>query len=357
MTNVNVNVSRAQLDARRVARARWFVLGLGVVLAACLKVDFDPASVVNTVRVFATRADKPYAKPGETVQLEMLAHDGRADRSRPMKLYWIPLACINPPRDLYYLCFAQFAGVPGAGGSAGTGAGGTSARLPLQPGADITAFLQQGPKFSFTMPADAITSKVPTPGASAPYGLAILFNVACTGRVKIEAPSDNPQDIPIGCYDDAGNKLGPDEFVIGFTRVYAYADITNSNPELIGVTFEGQPVGPDGIVVDRCLKEQFKDCDEKKIGVIVPDDVAEVNPLSKDDNGNPQREQIWVAHYSTIGRFGSEIRLINDPSEGRVPEPDNKFRIPREVGTGLVWLILRDNRGGVSWRELKITVK
>ncbi len=326
-------------------------LSWAFVLVACLKVDFEPASVVNTVRIFATRADKPYAKPGERVELEVLAFDGRPNKPRPMNVYWIPLPCINPPRDLYFVCFAQL------GGGAANGGGGGGPAIPLEPGTDLTAFLPQGPKYSFTMPETAITSHPPTPGALAPYGLAIIFNIACAGRVKLEAPGDNPQSVPLGCYDDAGNKLGPDDYVIGFTRVYAYESITNANPELRDVTFEGAPVGPEGIVVERCQKEQFSECEEKKIGVVVRDEASEPNPLSTDSSGNPQREQLWVAHYGTVGRFDSEIRLLFDPSQGRVPEPDNKIKIPREPGDGTLWLIARDNRGGATWRDVKFTVK
>ncbi len=326
-----------------------FIAGLALALSACLKVDFDPASVVNTVRIFATRADKPYAKPGEKVTLEMLAFDGRPSKPRPMTLYWIPIPCVNPPKDLYYLCFAQFAS--GSGGAGRTGG------VSFTAGTDLTDVLPKGPTFSFTMPDTAIASHAPTPGAAAPYGLAIVFNIACAGRVKLEAPGDNPQSVPLGCYDDAGQKLSPDDYVIGFTRVYSYADVTNQNPTITNVTFEGQPVGPDGIVVDRCTKEQFKDCDTKKIGVTVPDEASEANPLSRSSGGDIQREQVWVAYYGTTGSFDSQIRLLFDPSEGRVPEPDNKIRIPREPGTGQLWLIVRDNRGGVSWQPVTFTVK
>src|SRR5689334_19584689 len=80
----------------------------GVAFASCGG-DFDPASLVNSVRVLAVRADKPYAKPGDSVELEMLAFDGRKDKTRPMAISWIPVPCINPQNDTYYFCFSQFA--------------------------------------------------------------------------------------------------------------------------------------------------------------------------------------------------------------------------------------------------------
>lgn len=333
------------------------LLALSVFLASCLSVDFDPPSVVNTVRVFAAKADKPFAKPGDTVELELLAHDGRADKTRPMRLFWIPLPCINPVRDLYYLCFAQLAGQQAQAGGGGGGGGGGGATLPLRPGTDLTELLPGGPKFSFTIPRDIIATHPPTAGAGTPYGIAIIFNIACAGRVKIEEPGNNPQSVPLGCYDDSGNKLGPDDYVIGFTRVYVYEDRTNTNPVIDEVVFDGKVVPQEGIVVDRCQKEQFRDCPQKNIGVSVPDSAWEQNERSTDSGGKALREQVWATYYGTLGRYDSEIRLLFDPSSGRVVGSENKLRIPREVGKGLLWVVVRDNRGGTTWREVPIEIR
>src|SRR5438132_1286666 len=58
-------------------RARRAVKKLLVLLAfvACAPKDFTPASFVDTLRVLAVRADKPFAAPGENVQLTALVVD------------------------------------------------------------------------------------------------------------------------------------------------------------------------------------------------------------------------------------------------------------------------------------------
>ena len=61
-------------------------------VASCGAADFDPQSKVNTVRIFASRADEPYAKPGDSVTIDVLAYDGRRTKPEPMTVYWLPFA-------------------------------------------------------------------------------------------------------------------------------------------------------------------------------------------------------------------------------------------------------------------------
>ena len=54
------------------------------------------------------------------------------------------------------------------------------------PGVDLTPFLPHGPTYEVTLPADIITSHPKVEGAAAPYGLVIVFNIACAGHIEIE---------------------------------------------------------------------------------------------------------------------------------------------------------------------------
>ena len=110
-------------------------------------------------------------------------------------------------------------------------------------------------------------------------------------------------------------------------------------------------------MVDRCTKEKFKDCETKPIGVATPDSIWELNERSLDSGGRALREQIWATYYGTVGRYDSEIRLLFDATSGRVGDSDNELKIPREPGQGLLWVVVRDNRGGAVWREVPITVR
>lgn len=370
------------LRSRRIAVlvALLVVLVMGA-LFACNANGFDPQSKVDSVRLFVVKADKPYVKPGETVTLEALVTDGRKVKPRPAKLYWIPVLCLNPREDLYYFCFAPpgdggaqagatrlvpigpLAGFGGDGGteagaasSADAGAGGSPFQQ-IPTGVDLAPFLPQGPSFTFTMPVDAIQ---PRTGATAPYGLGIVFNILCAGRVELAArnPEGGNQQVPVRCTDDDGNALPPSDYVIGISRVYAYQDRTNGNPVIEKVTLEGQDVDIGaGITLEKCAYgTRERDCKENKIDVRVSDSSWEINPGEVERNG-PLREQIWVDYYSDIGVFENDARLLFDTQKGRAPDSPVSLRSGYQVVDGTMWVVVHDNRGGASWTIVPLHVR
>jgi hypothetical protein len=352
------------------------VLALAVVAAlfACGGEGFDPASKVDSVRLFVVKADKPYAKPGETVTLEALVTDARKDKPRPAKLYWIPILCLNPQNDLYYLCFAP----PGDGGrqagttqlvpigplaDAGAGDGGADAGAlagndpfaSIPTGVDLAPFLPQGPTFSFRMPDNAVKQRE----GSAPYGLGVVFNVLCAGRVEFATrdPGGGVQQVPVLCTDENGTKLPPSDYVIGISRVYAYPDRINTNPVIEKLRLEGNDVVPaQGITVDACTTAKERDCKENKLGIQVSDSSWELNPSEVTPNGEI-REQIWVDWYSDIGKFDDDARLLFDAKLGRVSDSDVTFRAPKSAAEGTLWGVVHDNRGGASWIVVPLHVR
>ena len=347
----------------RIGRAVSVVLFALIALAACNSADFDPVSKLTSVRVLATIADKPFAKPGETVTVETLAVDARADRTRPMQVYWLPWVCTNPRSDLYYACFAQLAqqlaalrqnppptNVPPALLCLGLAASG--------PTKDVTACLQPGSRFSIPVPADAVSSHPPVAGAAAPYGLSIGFFIACTGSVRllpVDPANVSGQTIPLGCFDDSGNQLGPDDYVFGFTRVYAYDTITNANPVIDGLLFDGKPVDKtQGVVVPVCTSSNQADC-EHAIDVHVPDSSWEVASTAAETT--VRREEIWAAYFHTIDKTKSPGRILFDPTQGRVDGAANRFIAPSKPGTGTIWIVVHDNRDGAAWTSFPVYVQ
>lgn len=68
-----------------------------------------------------------------------------------------------------------------------------------------------------------------------------------------------------------------------------------------------------------------------------------------------RREGITASWYATAGRFAEERsgRTETDP-DGL--DAVNRFTAPEAPGDVLVWLVLRDDRGGVGWQAYRIAV-
>jgi hypothetical protein len=332
------------------------VIFVAIAMTSCGLGGFEAESKLDSVRILATKVDKPYAQAGDTVTMETLAVDARADKSRPMTLYWIPFPCINPTNDLYYVCFQQLQGGGSGGGGMG---GGNPAAGVLKPGVDLSPFLPQGPTFSFKLPDNIIDAHPPVEGAVDKYGLAIVFNVACAGHIEITPFNQaTQQQVPLGCFDDNHDPVGPNDYVIGLARVYAYQSRTNQNPTLDGITFQGQPIDvSQGIVVDTCLQQHRADCPEIKIDVQVPETSWELNPGDIDADGTTHHEEVWVDFYSTIGDFDGGARLLYDTKVGKIDDTANKYRAPRDPGAGFMYVVVHDNRGGVAWSKFPVYAK
>lgn len=344
------------MSGRRIAG--WLLVGLGVCgSSSCAPSGFESASIVNSVRILASSADQPYAMPGATVTLQVLAVDERPVKAEPMTLYWLPFVCFNPPDDAYYACFSQFAGAVAASaadGGAGPGTatdGGGPAGGPLPLRVDISPLLPTGPSFQFTMRSDVVATH-PTQPSTIPYGLAIVFNVACAGHLEFLPPNPgNVQAPPVGCFDAQHNPLGPNDYVFGFSRVYAYEQLENQNPAIDHVDVEGQSVDLQlGFQVSHC---GGNGCASVHIGPVVPASSQEADPVNKG------KEEIWAEFFTSIGALSNEARLLYNTTTGSVGGPsvtDNQFQPPTAPGDGTIWIVVHDNRGGASWVSVPVHV-
>lgn len=340
------------------------LLALG---ASCVNGDFDPQTLVNGVRVMVVRADKPYAPPGATVTLEALVADGRAQKPRPLETYWLPFRCDNPRGDLYYACFASL--LPNAGPKTGSGAPPVPAWL--KPGADVTGFLPKGTKYSVTLPNDIISSHPVVAGADRPYGLSIVFFVACAGRVRIanvDASQKSQQLIPITCTDDEGVPLGADQWTFAFARVFAFDELTNQNPVIESLTLtqaDGSSAPIDlaaGITVAPCATtgaSRKKSCAGPKVTVNVPESSWESRPPPKDGPNDERHELLYSTFYFTpeVGAFAADGTVLYDAVKGKVADNGVAIVPPAEPGEGRAWIVVQDNRNGATWIDLPVHVR
>jgi hypothetical protein len=319
----------------------YATLAVAAVVASACEPSFDPPSLVESVRILSMSADKPYAMPGETVKVSVLAVDGRADRSPPMHVWWLPSLCTNPPSDDFWECYPSLAG-----------------QLPV--GVDLSSTLISGTELTFTMRADAIAAAQPHPHADDPYGVAFAFVMACTGHVEYVPLDPNTQGAsatPFGCFDDAHRTLGADDFVFAFKRVYAFADRRNANPAVPSLTYGGAAVDPAaGITIGHCTASDEKKCATTNVDAQLPDSNWEIDPANIDPSGGVAHETLWVDYYATAGRFATDTELLFDAHSGRVSLGGDAFAAPQSQGAQRLWAVVQDNRGGASWVEVPLNV-
>jgi len=325
--------------------------------------EFDPVSEIKTLRVLGVKKDKPYAQPGDDVTLQLLWHDpkGRDDIQR----VFIG-GCVNPPGDLYYGCFSQYAA---------SAANGTLP--PFQEGKD---------RFRVTLPKDMLSSRgKPEPGQPR-YGLYIVFFAVCAGNIQLAM--DEPQDadgssgLPIRCLDPAGKPLGSDDFVVGYSSIYSFEGVSNENPEFsVDAAGQGEySVGDRSVVADcvgeacqgaaavevdcdkqpeRCVKACADDGDPKCPAILVKPSidkgVVERDDVSSQLFGTNVTEQMWIDYYVDRGRI-SDARLLNDSTSGWNDKYRAELRAPKAPGPLQVWAVVHDNRGGMEFSRVTLSV-
>jgi hypothetical protein len=340
------------------------VAALTSLVATACGPQFDPSNEIKTLRVLGVKKDKPYAQPGDTVNLQMLWHDPKGRDESEIQRAFIG-GCVNPPGDLYYGCFGQYGQRIQAGGVLPFGGGDT---------------------FQVQLPSDIISSRTDIEPGQPRYGLYIVFFAVCAGKIELapeaNASSGGSTGLPIRCLDAAGNALASEDFVVGYTSIYSFEGVSNRNPSLsldAGGQGEflvaGQAV-PADCVGDACQGAAALDVDckatpERCVKACADDGdpacpAIEVQPLIEkkvepDDVssklfGTPVTEQMWVNYYVDRGGI-SEVRLLNDSTSGWNEKYRGQLRAPKDTGSLQVWAVAHDNRGGMEFSRVTLGVE
>jgi hypothetical protein len=333
---------------------------LSAFLAAsgCGGAGFEPPSKIQGLRVLALQKEPAYARPEETVQLKMLYWDGKVSEGSSRNLAFNFFQCDDPPGDLYYSCWDRLKPVlGGAPPTMGDASVGDDAEAGADAGMSSTP-MDAGPPgeeapvvtLSVTIPPkDAIIRpKIPID-----YGLRYIFFTACAGHLGLIDPSAN-NGLPFGCLDDQNRKLGPDDFVPGYSAIYVYDELRNTNPVVDAVL---KTSFPDDLHIARCTQGDRGNCPSFDVQPVIDIEAsAEDDPVGRDPNGPKLKEQLWVAYMSTAGDFTKDLRLVNDATTGPNLDYGTKFRAPATAGPVHIFGIVHDNRGGVAWAQKRVVV-
>lgn len=352
-------------------RARWRralgAIACGALLAKAAApgcaAGNDPPSKINSLRVLAVTADKPYAAPGEEVHFSMDLHDG-GEAGRPIQITWIG-GCFDPEGDLYYACFEDLA----KGIAEGPGPG---SEISFAQGIDLT-------EFSLSLPEDII-SRRPPPAAGPHYGIAYVFFIACAGTLAplpdAEAGDPSSPSLPFGCFDESGERLGAESFVPGYTQIYSFADgRRNENPEASAFLFNGNPA-PEGDdpselpAVKSCpltederrasgctADDPFEVCQAHTLDVALDPALAEIDPGASTPEGGSLHEIVWVGYFADKGDLAGETSLVSGAVEGYHPDHAAQWIAPAEPGIATLWGIVRDSRGGTTVLRRRVMVE
>jgi hypothetical protein len=178
--------------------------------------------------------------------------------------------------------------------------------------------------------------------------------VACPGRLEPQlAGSGSRTDIPLKCFDNStGEELGSDKFTIGIKRVFIREKDENPDPRIASVLWDGQPWPETEVKTLEAVcdadKSDFSKCDNPK-HTITPQMQQPFADVGTDELGQSFNEQVIIQYYATEGMFENDVK--------RAVDPETRFAGRRgKSGPHTLWILTRDNRGGVSWVKRQFIV-
>jgi hypothetical protein len=362
--------SRAR-ELIRLWRVRTLLLwASGVGLLGCVD-GFEPQSELSSLRVMAVRPDPASGSPGAEVRLDMLLWDGTVppgpgNDGRELDVVWLG-GCHNPPSRQYYACLPYLRELakylaPDVVDTPTEG---------VPPG-----YFGVGPQFQFTVPEDILSAAPRVSTDPVHYGVSYVFFAVCAG--KIRPRPDLADRVPLDCVErNTGKPLGSRDFVLGFTTVFSYEGVQNSNPSLLGAEFgpvqlpleaptpctndedcaqmvdaRGEPLACSAAelcstTARRCVAG---DCPSYRLWPLV-------DPASAETAPGGSHEIVWANFYATAGKVGSETQLVSDRKTGLLDGYATDWQPPENAGTVRFFITLNDQRGGAAWTSFDVVVR
>jgi hypothetical protein len=294
--------------------------------------EFEPGSRLTDFRLIAVQADKPYAAPGEEVQLTTLSYE---PFGRPVTWAWA--TCVKPDDTTVNACLAKI-------GEVAAKAGGV---VPVTTGVGLSTW-------KTTIPANVLDGVEPRAAGNVLVG---VLTVACPGPLSLkDLGSAAAGDLPFRCLDAGTNaELPYDRYVVSVKRIYVRRTDRNQNPAIGVVTWDGAPWAENDVKeVSPCTNSPvaaYKDCsggEGHDLAVLVP---AESIESGTSELGAPFREDLVEQYYATEGIFEFDSRTRESPTTSW------KARASAAGKEQTLWFVVRENRGGVSWTTRKVRVR
>lgn len=279
-------------------------------LLSCDSSNFDPASLVDSLRVLAVTADKPFAEPGEAVHLEALIADPLGD-GRNVAVAWG--TCVNPGSSEVADCAAH-----------------------------VSSFQTMGSSFDVTVPADALDGAPP----DAPIASVGVVFAACAGTLTLQR-----HDLaPVTCVDANGKTNDRATFMWGEKRITVLRGLRNANPVIARLRVDGD-LWPEN--EERTLKA----CDSQTVaGCSIDGQHGLQLDVTKDsiETYFGQTEDVVVFFFTSQGELRDDFaRPDSDGATLTVLALDKPNRARAEQ----LWFVVRDDRGGMSFTSRRVKIE
>jgi hypothetical protein len=317
-------------------------LGCALLLVGCVPTFDDNLPLVQQPEVLAVQSEPAEAAPGEPVTLTALVATPEPNGAPPALIWGLctarkPLTELGPVNPV---CIQAPSAAPQAITALGSG---VSAHATLPPDA-CSLFGPSLPAPVNGEPSGRPVDPDPTGGYYQPVGVTLRAAAVTTlGAVRIFCP-------PSGLDQDQAA-----DFNSHYRR--------NENPLLdsIGVVdgagdLAAVPEQPDSVAVSPSKAVHFRTG-----WAVCADDVAcsgaETYVLFNLDSRQleTKRESVRVSWYASAGHFENAV-TGRDETE-LASDTDNTWTAPSALGAVRVWLVIRDSRGGQSFRSFVVSVK
>lgn len=308
----------------------WVALALtGLLAGAGCGDEFRTAGQLNeNPQILAIDSEPPDVPPGAEVELEALVHwpDGAPT------LVW--LVCIPEVGDTISTCLAN----------AFSQGGGQPPRCDQNPGARF-CLGGIGPTLRYRVPLDAF----PDDGEPHTFFVNLLATDSLDGFEACGALL-------------AGEAPPSDNCLLAIKRVVVFDGEThNENPAIEHLTLRGSPLGSGEVVLDPAASGT--DLEDYRVMIGVQVDPASVDELRPAEGDAPTEVNLVASWFADCGKMREEKVFVpcaaGDPEAGTGPTcevAEVRWR-PRQSGTCLLHVVVRDGNGGTTWRTQEFRIE
>ncbi len=293
----------------------------GMFLLSCDGVNFEPASLVNSLRVLAVQADRPFASPGQSVHLEALIADPLG-QGRNVTVAWG--TCINPGSAEVSTCAST-----------------------------VSSFQTNAGTVDITVPADALANAPP----SLPVGSVGVVFAACAGTVTLTKHGLDP----VTCVDATGKTNDHATFMWGEKRITVVPGACNPNAPDDHVLCNHNPtiarLRVDGVIWPENEEKVLTACDARTVATCSASGQHSLQlDITKDsvETYLGQTEDVVTFFFTSQGSLRDDfVRPDADGSALTVVALDRPDRSRPEQ----LWFVVRDDRGGMSFTSRRARIQ